>query len=70
VTKWVWRHGDLKEYDAKKIENKKKNYNFVNFYPIFKILKPAESWQQSQSFCSYAIFVYLTHVCHFQMFLE
>jgi hypothetical protein len=53
----------------KKFENKKKNYNFVNFYPIFKISKPAESWQQSASFCSYAIFVYRALLCHFQTFL-
>jgi hypothetical protein len=45
-----------------KIENKKKNYNFANFYPILKISNPAESWQQSASFCSYAIFVYLARL--------
>jgi hypothetical protein len=54
----------------KKIETRLKKYNFANFYPIFKISNPAESWQQSAYFCSYAIFVYLARLCHFQTFLS
>jgi hypothetical protein len=54
----------------KKIETRLKNYNFANFYPIFKISNPAESWQQSAYFGGYVIFVYLAWLCHFQTFLS
>jgi hypothetical protein len=63
----------LSRYEPPKIPSKqqkqKKNYNFTNLHPIFKIPNPADSWQPAAYFCSYAISVYRAWLCHFHTFL-